>query len=96
MISLRDCKFSFFVSHSCSNHFICDLHLILLPLAFHPVCLHASMKVALRNSATVSMLSCLTASTNLDSTVYINSDMSTSTGPARKHMLATFCYSPAT
>ena len=36
------------------------------------------------------MLSCLTAATNLDWTVYINSDMSSTTGPAGKHMPATF------
>ena len=96
IFSLRDCKFSFSVSHSWSNHFICDLHLILLPLTFHPACLHVSVKVSLSNSDAVSMLSCLTAAANLDWTVYINSDMTTPTGPARKHMPATFCYSPAT
>ena len=83
IFSLRDCKFSFSVSHSWSNHFICDLHLILLPLAYHPASLHASIKVALSNSAAVSMLWCLTAATNLDWTVCINSDMSTPTGSAR-------------
>ena len=93
---LRDCKFSFSVSHSWSNHFLCDLHLILLPLAFHPASLSASMNVLLSNSAAVSMLSCLTAATNVDWTVYINSDMSTPTGPAGKDIPATFCYSPAT
>ena len=86
----------FSVSHSWSNHFICDLYLTLLPLAFHRVSLHASIKVSLSNSDTVSMLSCLTAASNLDWTVYINSDMSSPTGPAGKHMLATFWYSPAT
>ena len=86
----------FSVSHSWSNHFICDLYLTLLPLTFHRVCLHASIKVSLSNSDTVSMLSCLTAASNLDWTVYINSDMSSPTGPAGKHMLATFWYSPAT
>ena len=74
ILSPRDCRFS--VSHSCLNHFISDLHLILLPLTFHPASLHASIKVSLGNSDTVSMLSCLTAATNLDWTVYINSDMS--------------------
>ena len=96
IFSLRDCKFSFYLSNSWSNHFICDLHLILLPLAFHPASFHASIKVSLSNSDAVSMLSCLTAATNLDWTVYINSDMSSPTSPAGKHMLATFCYSPAT
>ena len=96
IFSLRDCKFSFYLSNSRSNHFICDLHLILLPLAFHPASFHASIKVSLSNSDAVSMLSCLTAATNLDWTVYINSDMSSPTSPAGKHMLATFCYSPAT
>ena len=46
--SQRDCKFSFFVSHSWSNHLFCDLHLILLPLAFNLTSLHASTKVPLR------------------------------------------------
>ena len=85
--SPRDCKSSFCVSHSWSNHFFCDLLLILLPLAFHPASLHASTKVSLSNSDAVSML---------DLTVYINSDLSSPTSPARKHMPATFCYSPAT
>ena len=76
IFSLRDCKFSFFLSNSWSNHVICDLHLILLPLAFHLASFHASIKVSLSNSDAVSMLSCLTAATNLDWTVYINSDMS--------------------
>ena len=40
--------FFFFVSHSWSNHLFCDLHLILLPLAFNPTSLHASAKVSLR------------------------------------------------
>ena len=35
IFSPRNCKFSFSVSHSWSNHFTCDLHLIFLPLAFH-------------------------------------------------------------
>ena len=96
IFSPRDCKFSLSVLHSWSNHFICDLHLILLPLTFYPASLHASIKVSLSNSDKVSMLSCLTAATNLDWTVYINSDMSSPTGPAGKHMPATFCYSPAT
>ena len=96
IFSLRDCKFAFYLSNSWSNHFICDLHLILLPLAFHPASFHASIKVSLSNSDAVLMLSCLTAATNLDWTVYINSDMSSPTSPAGKHMLATFCYSPAT
>ena len=96
IFSLRDCKFSFSVRHFWSNHFICDLHLILLPLAFHPASLHASIKVSLSNSDAVSMQSCLTAATNLDWTVYINSDMSSPTGLAGKHMSATFCHSPAT
>ena len=96
IFSLRDCKFSFSVSHSWSNHFICDLHFIFSPLAFHPASLHASIKVSLSNSEAVSMLSCLTAATNLDWTVYINSDMSSPNSPAGKHMPATFCYSPAT
>ena len=54
-----------------SNHFNCDLHLILLPLAFHPASLHASIKVSLSNSDAVSMQSCLTAATNLDWTVVV-------------------------
>ena len=93
IFSPRDCKFSFSVLHSWSNHFISDLHLILLPLTFHPASLHDSIKVSLSNSDKVSMLSCLT---NLDWTVYINSDMSFPTSPAGKHMPATFCYSAAT
>ena len=35
---------------------VCDLHLILLPLAFNPAFLHASTKVSLSNSDTASML----------------------------------------
>ena len=47
--SPRDCKFFFFfVSNSWSNHLFCDLHLILLPLAFNPTSLHASAKVSIR------------------------------------------------
>ena len=46
--SLRDCKFSFFASHSSLNRLFCDLHLILLPLAFNLTSLHASTKVPLR------------------------------------------------
>ena len=85
----RDWKFSFSVSQFWSNHFICDFHLILLPLALlHPASLHVSTKVSLSNSDAVSMLSCLTAATNLDWTVYINSDMSSPTSPAGKHMPA--------
>ena len=87
IFSPTDCKSSFSVSHSWSDHFFCDLHVILVPLAFHPASLHASTKVSLSNSDGVSML---------DLTVYINSDLSSPTGPAGKHMLATFCYSPAT
>ena len=60
IFSLRDCKFSFYLSNSWSNHFICDLHLILLPLAFHPASLHASIKVSLSNSDAVSMQLLLT------------------------------------
>ena len=37
-----------------------------LPLAFHSAYLHASIKVSLSNLDAVSMLSCLTAATNLD------------------------------
>ena len=96
IFSPRDCKFSFSVSHSWLNHFIFDLHLILLPLAFHPTSLHASIKVSLSNSDGVSMLLCLTAATNLDWTVYINSDMSSTTGPAWKahagYFLLFSCY----
>ena len=85
----RDWKFSFSVLQFWSNHLICDFHLILLPLALlHPASLHVSTKVSLSSSDAVSMLSCLTAATNLDWTVYINSDMSSPTGPARKHMPA--------
>ena len=83
----RDWKFSFSVLQFWSNHFICDFHLILLPLALlHPASLqlHVSTKVSLSNSDAVSMLSCLTAAANLDWTVYINSDMSSTTGPAGK------------
>ena len=82
-------------SHSWLNHFFGDLHWILLPLAFNPASLHASTKVSLSDSDAVLMLSCLTAATNLDWTVYINSDMSFPTGPAEKHMPAIFSYSPA-
>ena len=46
--SPRDWKFCFVVSYSWSNHLFCDLHLILLPLAFNPTSLHASTKVSLR------------------------------------------------
>ena len=81
----RDWKFSFSVLQFWSNHFICDFHLILLPLALlHPASLHVSTKVSLSNSDAVSMLSCLTAAANLDWTVYINSDVSSTTGPAGK------------
>ena len=97
MFSPRDCKFSFSVSHSWPNHLFCGLHLILLPLPLlRQVSLHVSTKVSLGNSDAVSMLSCLTATTNLDWTVYINNDMSSPTGAAGKHMPATFSYSPAT
>ena len=85
----RDWKFSFSVLQFWSNHFICDFHLILLPLALlRPTSLHVSTKVSLSNSDAVSMLSCLTAAINLNWTVYINSDMSSPTGPTRKHMPA--------
>ena len=60
---------SFSVSHSWSKHLFCDLHLVLLPLAFNPASLHASTKVSLINSDAVSMLSCVTAAFNLDWTV---------------------------
>ena len=66
IFSSRDCKFSFSVSLSWSNHLFCDLHLILLPLAFNPASLHASTKVSLSNSDAVSMLSCFTAASNPD------------------------------
>ena len=41
-------------SSTWSNHLFCGLHLILLPLAFHPASLHASTKVSLSNSDAVS------------------------------------------
>ena len=69
IFSPRDCKFSFSVSHSWSNHLFCDLHLILQPLTFNPASLHASTKVSLSNSDAVSMLLCFTAASNLDWTV---------------------------
>ena len=79
IFSPRDCKFFFSVLHSWSNHLFCDLHLILLPLAFNPASLHASTKVPLSNSDAVLMLSCFAAASNLDWTVcYLRPSLSLS------------------
>ena len=71
--SPRNCKFSFSVSHSCSNHFFCDLHIILLPLAFNPASCMLPPKFHLLIQTQYVQYRCyhvsFTAASNLDWTV---------------------------